>query len=372
MLTTKSSTKFCKSAIFFYFYFYMKQRLKVAVVFNEAQPELYVKGSGFDVDELNFTPYFEVEELTPIEEYEQLAKRITKSGIQAYPLNIKDDLQLLIDDIKKNRPDVIFNFVELYKDNSRLEMNFVGLYELLGIPYTGAPPMALANCQNKVFAKRLLNSAGIRTPNFSLIKKRSKSYHNNLKFPIIVKPAFEDASVGIENESIVQTPKQLKERIEYVLNYFVQPVLLEEFIDGRELNVAVLGDKEPVVLPISEIDFSEMPDNLFNIVSYQAKWDPMHEAYHKTIPHCPACLPKRIENKTKEIATKAFKTMGCRDYARVDMRLSNENELYVLEVNPNPDLTESAGFMRSAETAGLTYEETLEKILELALKRSKK
>lgn len=350
----------------------MKEKLKVAVVFNEADPDLYVKSVDHELKELDFVPYFEVEDLTPMEEYELLAKKLTKRGMSAYPLNIKDDILKLIKDIKKNKPDVIFNFMELYKENSRLEMNIVGLLELMEIPYTGAPPMALANSQNKVLAKRILNSVGIRTPRFKLFKKKVTNYKHDLNFPLIVKPAFEDASVGIENESIVENNRQLKERIDYVLHYFVQPVLVEEFIEGRELNVAVLGDKDPKALPISEIDFSEMPEHLYNIVSYQAKWDPHHEAYHKTIPSCPADLPKKIEKEAKSIALNAFKTMGCRDYARVDMRLSKDKKLYVLEVNPNPDLTEGAGFMRSADAGGYSYTQALAKIISFAWARRKK
>jgi D-alanine-D-alanine ligase len=144
---------------------------------------------------------------------------------------------------------------------------------------------------------------------------------------------------------------------------------VEEYIDGRELNVAVIGDKNPVALPISEIDFSEMPVHLHNIVSYQAKWDPNNEAYHKTIPICPAKLPPEIERAAKNIALKAFNIMGCRDYARIDIRLSKDNQLYVLEVNPNPDLTEGAGFLRSTEAAGYSYVQTLEEIIKFALAR---
>lgn len=348
-----------------------KRKTKVAIVFNEAQPDFYVKSVEHEIKELDFIPYFEVEELTPIEEYELMADKLSKTGLEAYPLNIFDDINILIKDINKNKPDVIFNFMELYKENSRLEMNIVGMLELLGVPYTGAPPMALANCQSKVLAKRILNSHYISTARFILIKKQAKRYNHKLNYPLIIKPAYEDASVGIENSSIVQDAKNLHERVDYILTVFQQPALVEEFIDGRELNVAVLGDKEPVALPISEIDFSEMPDHLYNIVSYQAKWDPNHESYHKTIPSCPAKLPKRIEKKAKEIAVDAFKIMGCRDYARIDMRLSRDNKLYVLEVNPNPDLTESAGFMRSAEAAGYNYVKTLKKIIGFARKRGK-
>ena len=131
-----------------------------------------------------------------------------------------------------------------------------------------------------------------------------------------------------------------------------------------------MGDKRLKVLPISEIDFSRMPDHLYNIVSYQAKWDPQHESYHKTIPKCPSKLPKKVEERAKAIALKAFKVMGCRDYARVDIRLSKDKKLYVLEVNPNPDLTDGAGFMRSAGAAGLSYAQALKKIIMMALRRS--
>jgi D-alanine-D-alanine ligase len=350
----------------------MKKKLKVAVVFNEANPEFYAKPTDEAPVEMNFIPYFEVDDLTPIEEYELLAEKLAGEGFDVYVLNIMDDIQLLLDNLKENKPDVIFNFIELYKENARLEMNIVGIFEILGIPYTGAPPMALANCQNKLLAKKLLSAAAIQSPSSKIFTRQADSYDHNLNFPLIVKPAYEDASVGIENDSIVLNNKQLKERIDYVFFNLTQPALVEEFIDGRELNVAVIGDLRPRALPISEIDFSEMPRHLYNIVSYQAKWDPKHEAYHKTIPICPAELPPSIAKEAKSIALKAFQLMGARDYARIDIRLSKKNKLYVLEVNPNPDLTEGAGFMRSAEAAGYSYTKALKKIVELAHERGKR
>mgnify|MGYP005844473383 CR=1 FL=1 len=346
-----------------------KPKIKIAIVYNEAQPEIYRKTSEPEVKNPEFKTVFEVDKTTPMEEFEYIAKKLESVGFTAYTLNIKDNLELLLKNLGENKPDVIFNFVEIFNDNPRLEMNIVGIYELLGIPYTGAPAMGLANCQNKVLAKRLLSSAGIRIPHFFIIHAKTVRYPHNLKYPLLIKPAFEDASVGIENDSIVNNGKQLKTRIEYVLKQFHQPALIEEYIEGRELNVAVMGDKSLRVLPISEIDFSKMPDHLHNIVSFQAKWDPHHESYHKTIPICPAPLPKNIEKRAKELAFKAFKVMGCRDYARVDMRLSKDNKLYVLEVNPNPDITEGAGFMRSAQHAGMSYAQALKRIVNYALKR---
>ncbi len=347
-------------------------KLKIAVIYNEPVIKKSQKIKKTKESSLNFEPVFSLHEFNPAEEFEQIAASLRKSGYDVYTLNIRDDLQLFLRDVDKNKPDVIFNFVELFNDQPRLEMNFTGLLELLKIPYTGATPMALGTCQNKTLTKRILRAAGIKTPRFKIIKHMKESFRTGLGYPLIVKPAWEDASVGIDNNSIVNNLEGLKNRVDYVITSFKQPALIEEFILGRELNVAVFGDKNPIVLPISEIDFSELPDHLHPIVSFQAKWDPLHEAYHKTIPICPASLPKRLHKQAEKMALLCFKTMGVRDYARVDMRLSKaDNKLYVLEVNPNPDLTEDAGFMRSASYAGYNYDTTLKMIVEFAYERKK-
>ncbi|HEX9252056.1 MAG TPA: ATP-grasp domain-containing protein [Ignavibacteriaceae bacterium] len=347
------------------------KKIKVLVLYNEAHPEFYHKPVE-PAPEPDFKPYFEVDNLTPMEEYGIIVKKLKRVGFDAYELNLKDNIYSLLDLIKQNPPDVIFNFAEIFKEEPRLEMNLVGLYELLGIPYTGAPAITLANCQSKFLTKKLLNYHGIKTAKFQLFDKIPNEFKLETKFPVIVKPAYEDASVGIENESIVYNLKGLEKRLDYVFHHFSQPALIEEFIEGREFNVSVTGDLKPKVLPISEIDFSRMPDHLHNIVSYQAKWDPQHESYHKTIPICPAKISKSLEAKLKYTAISAFKIMGTRDYARVDMRVTSDEEVYVLEVNPNPDLTEGAGFMRSAHAAGLSYAQALKKIVMLAYERGKR
>ncbi len=343
--------------------------MKVAVVYNEAYQEIKDQYSTESPEELGFRPYFDLDESDPIAEYESIAVNLRKAGYEAYILNILDDINIFLEDLKKNKPDVIFNFVEIYKDIPELEMGFAGLMELLGIPYTGAPPIALGTCQSKYLTKGILSTIGIRVARSHFIKEPKKIYRLNLNYPIIVKPSMEDASVGIDVEAVVTNYRELRDRINYIFREFEQPVLVEEYIEGRELNVAVLGDKNPRVLPISEIDFSKMPDHLYNIVSYQAKWEPLHEAYHKTIPKCPARLPKKIEAEAKETALKAFRAMRCRDYCRVDMRLSKNKKLYVLEVNPNPDLTQDAGFMRSMKHAGYSYRRALKTIVDLAAAR---
>lgn len=346
------------------------KNIKVALYYNEPNPELYKK-IDFGTENLHFEPYFEIDKSSPLDEYDKMVNRLNKSGLLTYALNIKDNIDTLLNDYFTNKPDVVFNFVELYKERVELESSVVGLYELLDICYTGAPPMALLNCQNKQLTKRILSYYGISTPAFFFVDKKKGKYKNNLKFPLIVKPVCEDASVGIDNNAIVHNSKELKNRIEYVFEKINQSALVEEYISGREVNVSILGDKNPVVLPLSEIDFSQMPEHLYDIVSYQAKWDPLHEAYHKTIPICPAKLPKRVEKRIREIAFKSFRIMGVRDYARVDIRLDKNLNPFVLEVNPNPDLTEDAGFMRSSKAAGYSYTKTLKKIIEFALRRKR-
>ena len=343
--------------------------MKIAIVFNEVNPELYLKKRR-PAKDLSFKPVFNMAGIDPLSDFEDISKALCKVGYDAYTLNIMDNLQTFIKDYEKNKPDIVFNLVELFKDQPRLEMSFTGILELLNVAYTGAPPLALGTCQNKTLTKRILSSLGIRTPRYKIIKNMERSFRLGLRYPLIVKPAWEDASVGIDNDSIVDNVDALKKRVEYVFNSFKQPALVEEFILGRELNVAVFGDKELQVLPISEIDFSNMPDNLHPIVSFQAKWDPSHEAYHKTIPICPAQVPDEIRIEAEKIALQCVRAVGTRDYSRVDMRLSkDDNKLYVLEVNPNPDLQEEAGFMRSAKHAGYSYKKTLKMIVDFAYER---
>jgi D-alanine-D-alanine ligase len=346
--------------------------MKVAVVYNDINESKNAVTQAESVDNLGFEPHFAIENYNSKNEFNLIANLLNKSGYEAYTLNIKDNIQTFLNDYKNNKPDVIFNLVELFRDLPSLEMSFCGLLELLDITYTGAGPITLGTCQNKVLTKGILSSNGIRTPKYIYIEKLQTEYPNDLQYPVIVKPALEDASVGIDVDAVVENSYKLKKRINFIFNEFKQPVLVEEFIEGRELNVAVLGDRRPKVLPISEIDFSAMPDNLYNFVSYQAKWDPYHESYHKTIPICPAQLPQRVKTSVHETALRCFNLLGLRDYARIDMRLSKDNKIYVLEANPNPDLTEDAGFIRSMKAAHYSYRRSLKMIVDFAVQRKRR
>ncbi len=193
----------------------------------------------------------------------------------------------------------------------------------------------------------------------------------HLRFPLIIKPSHEDASVGIENASVVWDIESLQQRIGYIVKMYNQPALVEEYIEGRELNVAIIGNERPMILPISEIDFSQLPPEYPKIVTYNAKWVEGTAEYIGTVGTCPAKLRPEVEQCVREVALKTYQLMEIRDYARIDIRLDATNTPYVLEVNPNPDISRDAGFARSARAAGMTFEDMIAKIVEAALERTR-
>lgn len=352
----------------------MARQTVVALLYNDI-PQSAAAEDPVDLtaEGLGFTPYFDLEDIPAEQEYANIENALVAAGYKVASYNVKDRFERLFKFLARRKIDVIFNLVEFFHGRPEQEMHVASFYELLEIPYTGAPPITLALCQNKPLAKSVLRSYDLPTPRSMTIRTMDdfKSRHN-LHYPVIVKPACEDGSGGIENASIVSTLADLRKRVEFVLEDFKMDALVEEYIEGRELNVAVLGNgASRRALPISEITFEDMPEHLYKIVSYQAKWEPLHEAYHKTIPSCPANLPKETTARAQELAMKATEALGTRDYARVDMRMNKKGELFILEVNPNPNLSEGTGIARSAEAAKLEFKDLLGNIVESAMTRSK-
>jgi len=348
---------------------YKKRKISVAVVYNHPGEDIYEKIREVDADSLGFEPEYDINVATVTEEYEAIAKALQKQGYKVTLLNIKDDIQVLIDLIRNDPHDVIFNLIEFYRDDPNLEYLIAGLFALYGVRYTGARPFTLALCQRKGMTKQLLLANNVPTPRYKLLTEPKLPGRHGLHYPMIVKPSREDASSGVEKGSVVYNFDHLNERIKKTFEEYNSPVLVEEFIEGRELHVSVLGNDPPEVLPIIEFDFSELPSDYPSIISYDAKWNPLEESFHRVHSICPANLSKRIEKKVKSAVLKAYKITGCTDYARLDLRLTNDNKVFVLEVNPNPDLTEGVSFMESAEQYGLSFGETLEKIVGFALRR---
>ncbi|MFO7446756.1 MAG: ATP-grasp domain-containing protein [Ignavibacteriaceae bacterium] len=272
-------------------------------------------------------------------------------------------------------PDVIFNFVESIEGIASYEYYVAALFELLGFQFTGNGPACLGNCLNKYRTKNILKSFGINTPNAITVKPSEKLFENNLfaaqggkkiNFPVILKLLNEDASIGISENSVVSDYKNLKRQLKFLHNTYKQDVLIEEYIEGRELNIAILGEK---ALPVSEIQFKGLPEGLPKIVTYDGKWIEDSIYYEFTKPRCPAILNKKTQKKLEEIALLAYHAMNCRDYARVDVRLDKNNIPHVIEVNPNPDISTDSGFARAAAAGGLSYSQMLAEIAKYALKR---
>lgn len=278
------------------------------------------------------------------------------------------NIESVINKILNYTPDVIFNLVETVDGISNYEAYAAGLYELLQIKYTGNTPLCLGTCLDKSKTKQFLHSFGIKTPNFYIATNNSKIDADvfQLRFPVILKLLREDASIGISEFSVCRDLNEINARLQFLFNTYKQDVLIEEYINGREFNVAILGDR---VLPISEIDFTGLPDNYPKIVTYEGKWLQDSIYYQYTNPVCPANLDQKIIQKIESVALKCYKLLYCRDYARVDVRLDNENTPYVIEVNPNPDISSDAGFARAAAAAGISYSELLKTITNFALNR---
>jgi len=344
----------------------------VAVVFNHVGEDEYEKLKEVDPTSLSFKPEYDIHVATVLEEYQEIVTALQKEGFTVSMVNVDDNIDRLYDLLRKNPPDVVFNLVEYIREDPKLESHVAGMYELLQIPYTGATPFGLALCQRKGQTKQLLLQNGVPTPRFHLLFKPELRKRHGLHYPLIVKPAREDASMGVEKASVVYDQEQLHDRIKHAFAQFAPPILVEEFIVGRELHISVLGNDPPEVLPILEYDFSQLPDEFPPMITYAAKWEPLKEEFHKVHTICPAPLSKKLEAKVRERAAQAYKLSNCRDYARIDMRLSKENRVYVLEVNPNPDLTEGVSFMESAEKVGLSFSQTLKRIVDMALSRGAK
>ncbi|MCK5572354.1 MAG: ATP-grasp domain-containing protein [Bacteroidetes bacterium] len=314
----------------------------------------------------------DLSEVGVLEEMEDIKAALNSLGYRTSIFNVNSNIYRLVDHLRDDRPDLVFNLVECVENEALQEMHVAGLYELLKIPYTGAGPLALGTALNKPRVKELLSRHGILTPAYHLFELSSRiTIPEGMVFPMIVKPEHEDGSVGISESSVVTNPAELRKRVRYVFVEFEQAALVEQYIEGRELNIAIIGYRNPVTLPISEIDFSGLKEGMRRIVSYEAKWMHGTVAYEGTKGVCPADLTAQQEERMKETALRCFRLIGCRDYARVDFRMTEDGEIYVLEVNPNPDISDDAGFARSARAHGLAFQEIVGKIVESALERQR-
>lgn len=270
-----------------------------------------------------------------------------------------------IDRIRRGRFDVAFNMCEGIDGVAELEPPVIGVLELFGVPYTGGSSYTTALCLRKHAVNALLSHAGLPVPPWITLRRGSRI--GSVGYPAIVKPAAEDASIGVEQRSVVRSARALKARVEAMLVSFDE-IVVQRYVDGRELNVGIVGD---TVLPIAEIDFSTMPKGLWPIVTYRSKWDTGSEEDLGSVPRCPAQLPSRAASEIRRVALEAWRIVGGHGYGRVDMRLDSNGHPWILEVNSNPDIAPDAGLARMARTAGIEYPTLVRTICELGIARKR-
>jgi len=304
-----------------------------------------------------------------IEEMAQQAyEAVLSLDYPAVLIPLKESFMGFLRRIQEVKPQVIINFCESFCDRPQWEANIAAAYELLEIPFTGNGSRALTICQDKFQAKSILAAHGLPTAKARLVTVVDQVV--GLRFPLIVKPNAEDASLGVYPDSVVRDGKSLRERAQKILETYEEPALVEEYIEGREFNVAVMDGEKLQALPVSEIDFSAMPPGMPRIVSYEAKWFEDHELYLKTPPVCPAHIADTVRARLQDCAVKAFQVMGCQDYARIDFRMNKDGDIFILEVNPNPDISLNAGYVRALTAAGLDYPTFWGRMIDNALRRN--
>ncbi|MFZ2656679.1 MAG: ATP-grasp domain-containing protein [Victivallales bacterium] len=266
-----------------------------------------------------------------------------------------------IAEINDFSPELIFNLCEGFHGQSKHEMHIAALWEILGIPYSGNKPITLGISQNKVLAKNIFMANGIPTPEFEVFDKVPEKTH--LGFPLIVKPSNEDASLGISQNSLVTGMDSLRTSASALLEKYREPVLVEKFIEGREFNVSVIGGKPAKALEISEIDFTALDGDTPKITGYESKWLEDHPLYRKTPSVCPAKISPGLKKKLVTTALEVYEVLMGKDYGRVDFRVDARENIFVLEFNPNPDISPGAGFSKSLAASGLNFEHFLKKII---------
>ena len=265
--------------------------------------------------------------------------------------------------------DLIFNLTESYAGDDTKDMNIAAYLDLLDCAYTGAGPHSMYLAQDKSLAKKIFAFHGIKTPYFATSYRGKLDHSQDISFPLIVKPTSEDGSIGIDTGSVVGSVKELMERIHYIQEEFDSPALIEEYIEGREIYAAILGNESPEVLPMVELDLSKLPKGTPKIAGKEVKWEKETEAYKVTKSAPAEDLDEATTTRLSETALSAYQALKLRDYGRIDMRLSKKGEVFVIEANPNPWLASTAEFAMAAKKAGRNYTQLIGEIIDLAQAR---
>ncbi len=332
--------------------------MKVAVVFDTPHPDWE------DADYKREIADGKVQEA----EYD-VARALMQNDHEVRLVGIVDDVRQLVDRLAAFDPLLVFNCCEGFRGSAQYEYAVAAVLEMHGWRHTGSTPTALLVARNKSMSKKILKHHGIRVPEFATFHPGDAFLRpSTLRFPLIVKPLFEDASVGIAQASVVSDDGSLAERVGFIHDKFKQAAIAEELIEGRELYVGLIGNDKLEMLPIVELHFGKLPKAERRIVTYKAKWDDEYRERHH-IRSGFARVSEPVRAKVREVCETAFHALWLQDYGRLDLRLTHDHEVYVLEANPNPFIAQGHELANAAEKAGMSYRAFVQRIVDEAIHR---
>ncbi len=287
-------------------------------------------------------------------------------------LGLYNDIGVLLEEIKENRPDVIFNLADVFHQKPYLDKNIAGLLQMLDIPYTGATPNSLFLCGDKALTKKILTYHKIKVPKFYTFTCNHKVWlPKKLNLPLIVKPLREEASRGISQASVVDSEEALIERVKFIHERIKDDAIVEEYIEGREFYVSLLGNRRIQVFPLREMKFGNFDSDEPRIATYKAKWDYDYRQKWDIRNEFAGRLANGLAEKVQETCKRAYRVLNMNAYARFDIRITPDSKIYILEANANPCLDAYDELGQSAQKAGISYNKLIDKILKLALDKVK-
>jgi D-alanine-D-alanine ligase len=311
--------------------------------------------TGIDVSDVPWKMEFDV------------AETLRSMGHEVLQLGVEDDLVPLRRAVTEWRPHIVFNLLESFHNVSTFDQHVASFLELLRVPYTGCNPRGLTLARDKALSKTLLTFHRVPVPDFLVVRMGRKVRRpKKLQFPLIVKSLTMEASIGISRASVVEDDDRLVERVRFIHGHVGTDAIVEQFIDGRELYVGVLGNTRLEVFPVWELRWKKTPDDGRLIMTDRAKWNTNYQKKYGVMTG-PAALTDEQRSTIRKLCKRVFRTLDLSGYARIDLRLDAEGHIHVLEANPNPQLAFGEDFAESAEHGGLEYERLLQKIISAGL-----
>jgi D-alanine-D-alanine ligase len=295
---------------------------------------------------------------------------LKKLGHETKILGVRYDLGVIRSGVEDFKPDIIFNLLEEFHDQPLYDQNVVSYLELVPVPYTGCNPRGMVLARDKALTRKVLSYHRIPGPDFTVFTRgRQVRRPKKLGLPLFVKSQIEEASLGISQASVVHTDAELQERVRVMHERYRTDVIVEEYIEGRELYVGIIGDDRLTILPIWELVFERMPEDMPHIATRKVKWDPEYQKRHGIISREAEGLSAELKQRIQTVCKRTYRALGLSGYARIDLRLKENGEVYVIEANPNPEIAFMEDFADSAKAYGLAYEDLIQRIVTLGLRR---